>query len=871
MVGHMSENAYFHTGGGKLIQGIPEEISEEIMVGITPNPMDSAEEYDQQWREVFTKDFLLSTVAQTVLMGGGFAGFNYLKHAGSLATNKDYREYYRKIGADKKALRELYNTIDGHIKDPKRAEQIMMSVNDTHYTTNDLRNTIDDLRANGKTKQADQIERGMFHNYALMALRTGSLDTFRETLERQVKKGITDPALQKNRATALGFLQELEQIDEKYSEHENRSALVDAEVKRLHIKRALNGMEEQINDPEERQKFDAFLTAFKAINPQYENHAVNYDSYKDNDHDFMGALVAAGGERVGNNMLVAMALRDQSKQMLYEQELQILAQGDEKLVERVKKDKAHKEKEALKLAKTKGEIEQIAATSSNQAVVAVAQEKLDEINKVEKITGDPKKAEDAVNANSQPHQTQQPKAPSTPATNGLMDVSGILGNLAQEEQNENNRQMNTQIKERNAKRAETRTQVIQEALQNGTLHVPDKIVLGGKQYSKGVLTNEHNVESLIQEAEVRLAESSGTGKNPDMEKHQEAKEALSELNRIKAQMQKIRDANQDAFSDEKELEVKEISPAQQEKVEDIENEIENQEKETKALLEEKEQLQKEIAQLVNPPAVQPSQEAQPVPLAADDPQRKKWEKELEKEKAALKEAEEDLAKYEKDHPNHTAALSLVEKPYVNFIKNTKAAIKKLEERLGIKSSEQEAEINRLREELAQIKKELGEKTDELRKIRQDPDSVKSKERDEKLERLEKEISELQKEKEKYASFEKEEAERNKSPEQRKKEELIQREINAGNLTLPEGAYRWKSNNSGSHAWVFIEGVIHEGVVTTEEIVKEELILEERLLKRHEYDLKHEPKDSLNIESIKAIIKSTKDNIETLKKNLAILK
>lgn len=177
MAGKISSKAMYHTGTGKLWNGIPAEMLEEVAVQAMPT---INQDYVDQLKELANPTFYADVAAQTLLMGGmpvvlGGVGqaYNYKKN--------------QKFYDARKSIRDSYMAIDKAVTDDDLAAQLIMSSGGTSTSIAEFDNQIAKLRSKGKVKEAGELEQKKFFNIASRAMQTNTLEEFEQSLDRKLK------------------------------------------------------------------------------------------------------------------------------------------------------------------------------------------------------------------------------------------------------------------------------------------------------------------------------------------------------------------------------------------------------------------------------------------------------------------------------------------------------------------------------------------------------------------------------------------------------------------------------------------------------------------------------------------------------------
>lgn len=256
-LGKLSSSAAGHTGAARMFHGLPGEIAEEIAVQLTPT---YTENYSKQLEELTNPRFYADVIAQTLLMGGGFTTLGASQHAVNYATDKEYRDNYKKNKDTKKELRKLYRDIDNTISDDNLAEHIVMNTGGSLFSLQDYQRKVAELRTEGKNEEADKLEKKSFTNLAIRALETGTLDSFGRSLRRLSTNENVSDETKSNAVSSLSIVDELSKVQEEHSGKVNFSDIANLSINQVLNKQTLNEIDTRLNKirTEGKESIDKF-------------------------------------------------------------------------------------------------------------------------------------------------------------------------------------------------------------------------------------------------------------------------------------------------------------------------------------------------------------------------------------------------------------------------------------------------------------------------------------------------------------------------------------------------------------------------------------------------------------------------------------
>lgn len=244
-LGLLSSNLAYHTGGSKIFHNLPGEVLEEIAVQLTPTYM---EDYSKQLEELSNPQFYADVIAQTLLMGAGFGSVATGKHLGSYTFNKAYRDNIKDIRSTKRELSEIYKNIDKAVTDNDLAISIGMNTGDTSFNIQDYQAKVAELRNKNEFAEANRLEQNAYLNLGIKALRTDSLDEYKEKLEAIVSNNSFSDETKQNVSKILLDLPKLEEIKNKYGDRINYDSIVDKSINNIIYEKSKAEINTKINE-----------------------------------------------------------------------------------------------------------------------------------------------------------------------------------------------------------------------------------------------------------------------------------------------------------------------------------------------------------------------------------------------------------------------------------------------------------------------------------------------------------------------------------------------------------------------------------------------------------------------------------------------
>lgn len=244
-LGLVSSNLAYHTGGSKIFHNLPGEVLEEIAVQLTPTYM---EDYSKQFEELSNPQFYVDVIAQTLLMGAGFGSVATGKHLGSYTFNKAYRDNIRDIRSTKRELSEIYKNIDKAVTDNDLAVSIGMNTGDTSFNIQDYQAKVAELRNKNEFEEANRLEQNAYLNLGIKALRTDSLDEYKEKLEAIVSNDNFSDETKQNVSKILLDLPKLEEIRNRHGNRLNYDTIVDKSINNIIYEKSKAEINTKINE-----------------------------------------------------------------------------------------------------------------------------------------------------------------------------------------------------------------------------------------------------------------------------------------------------------------------------------------------------------------------------------------------------------------------------------------------------------------------------------------------------------------------------------------------------------------------------------------------------------------------------------------------
>jgi hypothetical protein len=257
-LGKLSGNAIAHTGRASLIHSLPGEVAEEIWNQFMPT---YKQDYAEQLESLKDTSFYRDVVAQTLIQGVAFGGI------GMVARGRSYMD-------DKARLRDMYKALDASITDDDVANNILMNTGGTIYSPLDYDHKIMTLRRENTTDshaKADKLEQNKFTNLAAMAIRTGTVDSFKKNLEALQNKPEVSASTKQNLSLAQARIEGLMEVYNKHSEKDNFATIFNLSERKLANDQTVSLIDEELVKQKEgaKEDIDAFIQR-KGLNIDYD-------------------------------------------------------------------------------------------------------------------------------------------------------------------------------------------------------------------------------------------------------------------------------------------------------------------------------------------------------------------------------------------------------------------------------------------------------------------------------------------------------------------------------------------------------------------------------------------------------------------------
>jgi hypothetical protein len=244
VVGKITGKAAYRTGSNRIIQGLPEEMFEEVLSQLTPS---INRDYSEQLKQLKDPSFYVDVLAQTAMMGGMFTT------VGGVSSAINWRQNGKMYDAKRNIIKK-YKAIDKAVTDEDLANTIVMSTAGTNYSIADYDAKIEELRDKKQFKAADELEQKKFVNMATIAMQTNTLDQFEMTLDNLLKRsqsslgeGGMSPETLQNIQLAKEKIEKIKSTHEQYKGRTNVNTIVDLANKKLAIKQGLQNISSEIS------------------------------------------------------------------------------------------------------------------------------------------------------------------------------------------------------------------------------------------------------------------------------------------------------------------------------------------------------------------------------------------------------------------------------------------------------------------------------------------------------------------------------------------------------------------------------------------------------------------------------------------------
>jgi len=234
------------TGTQDMIQSVPAEMFEEYFV----SPMHAVNDWSTdpltEWQNIQNH---VDVAAQTVIMGLAFRGVGSAMSIKSRIKNP-------KLHKNRKKLQEQFKSLKNSVTDAEVSEIIDLSNSRSEGDVNLQKLKIDNLRHEGKNKEADYLEQKMFSNMTMAAFKTGTINEFEDSLDYLSTNKNLSPETIKNAQIAKQKVGKLKDASEMHQGKTNFGKLMQLEQNILDSEQTIQDADSEISNISDRVRKD---------------------------------------------------------------------------------------------------------------------------------------------------------------------------------------------------------------------------------------------------------------------------------------------------------------------------------------------------------------------------------------------------------------------------------------------------------------------------------------------------------------------------------------------------------------------------------------------------------------------------------------
>lgn len=208
---------FFNSFSGNQLNSIPSEMLEEYIV----SPLHALNDWSTQplteWSDVQSH---IDVAVQTAIMGVGFRSFG---------AGMSYYDKYKnpELHAERKRLKKTFQTLNNAVSDADVRESVDMFTSVSRAGFDAQQAKVKKMKSQGKNKEAELLEKKLFRNMVLGAFRTGTVDDFKESLEKMSTNANLDRTTVEQAQKALGKLENVQKTYEQYKDLPNVDKMVE--------------------------------------------------------------------------------------------------------------------------------------------------------------------------------------------------------------------------------------------------------------------------------------------------------------------------------------------------------------------------------------------------------------------------------------------------------------------------------------------------------------------------------------------------------------------------------------------------------------------------------------------------------------------
>lgn len=290
-------------GPGRLINSVPSEMLEEVLVNFIPT---YGSDYSEKMQELTTPDFYQNVLATTLIIKGKSMAANSAAHYGKMYTDPEYKKSYN----NREELKKRYEELSTAVTEDAFAEKIAMNTVGTFFQNRDYETEIarledpeganpDNKSQEDRSAEAKRLREVSFKNMAFQAITTGTSEDLKKSLTALIENPDSTESVRKSAETAKNKLSAYENIIQQHKARPNATEVVSLAMRQD----MLNDTEIYLDQEIEKQSqslseaVEAYNKTLPKDSTQYSSESVkealvNVDSVDDQDFsEYMAGLV----------------------------------------------------------------------------------------------------------------------------------------------------------------------------------------------------------------------------------------------------------------------------------------------------------------------------------------------------------------------------------------------------------------------------------------------------------------------------------------------------------------------------------------------------------------------------------------------------
>ena len=264
-------------GPGRLINSVPSEMLEEVLVNFIPT---YGSDYSEKMQELTTPDFYQNVLATTLIIKGQSMAVNSAAHYGKMYTDPEYKKAYN----NREDLKKRYEELSTAVTEDAFAEKIAMNTAGTFFQNRDYEAEIarledpnganpDNKSQEDRSAEAKRLREVSFKNMAFQAITTGTSEDLKKSLTSLIENPDTSESVKQSAETAKNKLATYENIIQQHKARPNATEVVSLAMRQD----MLNDTEIYLDQEIEKQS-QSLSEAVEAYNKTLPKDSMQYSS-----------------------------------------------------------------------------------------------------------------------------------------------------------------------------------------------------------------------------------------------------------------------------------------------------------------------------------------------------------------------------------------------------------------------------------------------------------------------------------------------------------------------------------------------------------------------------------------------------------------